>query len=57
MDRTGDMLKMIEDFLFADAQGLGNLTQVQRLLFQERGDFFTDRWHGVRTQMDAEKTG
>ena len=48
MDRSGNMLQMIEDFLFTNTQDLGNLTEVHRFLFQKRGDFFADRWHRLR---------
>ena len=45
MDRTGDVLKVVEGFLFADAQDLGDLAKVQGASFQEFGDFFADRGH------------
>jgi len=45
MDRAGDVLQVSESFLFPNAQGLGNLPEIEGTLFQKFGNFFADRRH------------
>jgi len=57
VNRPGDMLQMIEDFLFTNAQDLRNLTEIQRFLFQKIGDFLADRRHIFTGAQMGRKTG
>jgi len=45
VDRSGDVLQVVEDLLLTDAQNLRNSAEVQRFFLQKVGDFFSNRWH------------